>query len=207
MSYFPLFMELKDRDCLVVGGGRVAWRKVKVLMDFGARVSVVAPEIISEIGELGPDQLLEREFLDDDVWGRILVVAATDDETLNQRISRLCQARSIPVNVVDQIQDCSFIFPAYVKRGEVVAAFSSGGQSPVMTQYLKAQIKPVMTEELGELAACLGSLRDVVHSSVQTETARKHLYEELLQLGLQKGENPETEEIWNVMKNIWNRSK
>ena len=200
MSYFPLFMELKDRDCLVVGGGRVAWRKVKVLMDFGARVSVVAPEIISEIGELGPDQLLERELLDDDVWGRILVVAATDDETLNQRISRLCQARSIPVNVVDQIQDCSFIFPAYVKRGEVVAAFSSGGQSPVMTQYLKAQIKPVMTEELGELAACLGSLRDVVHSSVQTETARKHLYEELLQLGLQKGENPETEEIWNVMK-------
>ncbi len=167
MSYFPLFMELKDRDCLVVGGGRVAWRKVKVLMDFGARVSVVAPEIISEIGELGPDQLLEREFLDDDVWGRILVVAATDDETLNQRISRLCQARSIPVNVVDQIQDCSFIFPAYVKRGEVVAAFSSGGQSPVMTQYLKAQIKPVMTEELGELAACLGSLRDVVHSSVR----------------------------------------
>ena len=200
MSYFPLFMELKDRDCLVVGGGRVAWRKVKVLMDFGARVSVVAPEIISEIGELGPDQLLEREFLDDDVWGRILVVAATDDETLNQRISRLCQARSIPVNVVDQIQDCSFIFPAYVKRGEVVAAFSSGGQSPVMTQYLKAQIKPVMTEKLGELAACLVSLRDVVHSSVQTETARKHLYEELLQLGLQKGENPETEEIWNVMK-------
>lgn len=200
MSYFPLFMELKDRDCLVVGGGRVAWRKVKVLMDFGARVSVVAPEVIPEIGELGPVQLLEREFLDDDVRGRILVVAATDDETLNQRISRLCQARSIPVNVVDQIQDCSFIFPAYVKRGEVVAAFSSGGQSPVMTQYLKAQIKPVMTEELGELAACLGSLRDVVHSSVQTETARKHLYEELLKLGIQKGENPETEEIWNVMK-------
>lgn len=182
MSYFPLFMELKDRDCLVVGGGRVAWRKVKVLMDFGARVSVVAPEIISEIGELGPDQLLEREFLDDDVWGRILVVAATDDETLNQRISRLCQARSIPVNVVDQIQDCSFIFPAYVKRGEVVAAFSSGGQSPVMTQYLKAQIKPVMTEKLGELAACLGSLRDVVHSSVQTETARKHLYLSLIHI-------------------------
>lgn len=200
MSYFPLFMELKDRNCLVVGGGRVAWRKVKVLMDFGARVSVVAPEIIPEIGELGLVQLLEREFLDDDVQGRILVVAATDDETLNQRISRLCQERGIPVNVVDQPQDCSFIFPAYVKRGEVVAAFSSGGQSPVMTQYLKAQIRPVMTEELGELAACLGSIRDMVHSSVRTETARKHLYEELLQLGLQKGENPETEEIWNVMK-------
>ncbi len=132
--------------------------------------------------------------------GRTLVVAATDDEALNQRISQLCQARGIPVNVVDQTQDCSFIFPAYVKQGEVVAAFSSGGQSPVMTQYLKAQIKPVMTEELGELAACLGSIREVVHSSVRTETARKHLYEELLQLGLQKGENPETEEIWKVIK-------
>lgn len=200
MSYFPLFMELKDRDCLVVGGGRVAWRKVKVLKDFDARVSVVAPEIIPEIGELDPDLQIEREFLDGDVQGRTLVVAATDDAALNQRISRLCQAHSIPVNAVDQIQDCSFIFPAYVKQGEVVAAFSSGGQSPVMTQYLKAQIKPVMTEELGRLAACLGSIRDVVHSSVRTEPARKHLYEELLQLGLQKGENPETEEIWNVIK-------
>lgn len=200
MSYFPLFMELKDRDCLVVGGGRVAWRKVKVLMDFGAQVSVVAPEIISEIGELLPVQLLEREFLEADVQGRTLVVAATDDEVLNRRISGLCQEHGIPVNVVDQTQDCSFIFPAYVKQGEVVAAFSSGGQSPVMTQYLKAQIKPVMTKELGELAACLGSIRDVVHSSVRTEEARKHLYEELLQLGLQKGENPGTEEIWNVMK-------
>ncbi len=200
MSYFPLFMELKDRDCLVVGGGRVAWRKVKVLMDFGARVSVVAPEIIPEIGELVPVQLLEREFLDTDVQGRTLVVAATDNEVLNRRISGLCQEHGIPVNAVDQTQDCSFIFPAYVKQGEVVAAFSSGGQSPVMTQYLKAQIKPVMTKELGELAACLGSIRDVVHSSVRTEGARKHLYEELLQLGLHKGENPETEEIWNVMK-------
>ncbi len=200
MSYFPLFMELKDRDCLVVGGGRVAWRKVKVLMDFGAQVSVVAPEIIPEIRELGPAQQTEREFEDGDVQGRTLVVAATDDEVLNQRVSRLCQALGIPVNAVDQTQDCSFIFPAYIKQGEVVAAFSSGGQSPVMTQYLKAQIKPVMTEELGELAACLGSIRDVVHSSVKTEIARKHLYEELLQLGLQKGKNPETEEIWNVMK-------
>lgn len=200
MSYFPLFMELKDRDCLVVGGGKVAWRKVKVLMDFGAQVSVVAPEINSEIRELGLAQQTEREFEDGDVQGRTLVVAATDNEALNRRISQLCQALGIPVNAVDQAQDCSFIFPAYVKQGEVVAAFSSGGQSPVMTQYLKAQIKPVMTEELGELAACLGSIRDMVHSSVKTEIARKHLYEELLQLGLQKGKNPETEEIWNVMK-------
>lgn len=200
MSYFPLFMELKDRDCLVVGGGKVAWRKVKVLMDFGAQVSVVAPEINSEIRELGLAQQMEREFEDGDVQGRTLVVAATDNEALNRRISQLCQALGIPVNAVDQTQDCSFIFPAYVKQGEVVAAFSSGGQSPVMTQYLKAQIKPVMTEELGELAACLGSIRDMVHSSVKTEIARKHLYEELLQLGLQKGKNPETEEIWNVMK-------
>lgn len=200
MSYFPLFMELKDQDCLVVGGGRIAWRKVKVLMDFGARVSVVAPEIIPEIGELGPVLQAERDFEDGDVQGRTLVVAATDDEALNRHISRICQARSIPVNAVDQTQDCSFIFPAYVKQGEVVAAFSSGGQSPVMAQYLKAQIKPVMTEELGRLAACLGSIRDMVQSSVQTGSARKHLYQELLQLGLQKGENPETEEIWNVMK-------
>lgn len=200
MSYFPLFMELKDRDCLVVGGGRVAWHKVKVLMDFGARVSVVAPAIIPEMGELGPVQQFQREFSDGDVKGRTLVVAATDDEVLNRRISGLCQERGIPVNAVDQIQDCSVIFPAYVKQGEVVAAVSSGGQSPVMTQYLKAQIKPFMTEEIGELAACLGGIRDIVRSAVRTEKARKQLYEELLQLGLQKGANPGTEEIWNAMR-------
>lgn len=195
MSYFPMYIELKNEDCLVVGGGHIALRKVQVLMDFGARVSVVAPKILSEIRQIDGLSYLEKEFERSDVMNRKLVVAATDDKQLNHQIGQICMQHNIPVNAVDQIEDCSFIFPAYIRKGEVVAAFSSGGQSPVIAQYLKEQARPVMTEHLGELAACLGGLRDQVKECVETEAARKSVYVELLRMGLSSERIPTENEI------------
>ena len=199
MAYFPMFIELKNRPCLVVGGGQVAFRKVKALKDFGADVCVVAPEILSNILEIEDVVCLERGFEQTDVEHQTLVIAATDDTDLNRRISEICRTKQIPVNAVDQIEDCSFIFPAYVKEGEVVAAFSSGGQSPVTAQYLKQQIRPVLTPHLGDIAACLGNLRDMMQQCTQTEAQRKQIYRELLQLGLKQKSVPSEEEIAYVI--------
>lgn len=187
MSYFPMFVELKDQDCLVVGGGRIAFRKVQVLQDFGAAVTVVAKEIVPELERHAGVHCLKKECGPEDLAGRKFVVAAAGDREQNRKVSEWCKDRGIPVNVVDQPEDCSFIFPAYLKQGDVVAAFSSGGQSPVMTQYLKEQMRPVMTEEIGELAASLGRIREHVKRCVATEELRKKVYQELLQAGL--GEN------------------
>lgn len=174
-------------------------RKVCVLQDFGGRVTVVAPVILEEIKALPEICFREKEFSPEELVGMKLVVAATDDVLLNRQISIECKKRKIPVNAVDQIEDCSFIFPAYHKEKEVVAAFSSGGQSPVVTQYLKKQAEPILTEHLGELTEYLGGLRETVKKRVEPEECRKQVYQEILQLGLRQNRIPEEEEVEKII--------
>ena len=135
MAYFPMFVQLKNKKCLVIGGGRIALRKIEVLKDFEADVTVIAPEMIPQIRQIDKIRRIFRTFMEEDFKEAELVVAATNDPKVNSEISKICMQRKIPVNAVDQKEDCSFIFPSYVKEGEVVAAFSSGGQSPLITQY------------------------------------------------------------------------
>lgn len=204
MSYFPMFMELKDRPCLVVGGGKVARRKAEALRDYGARVTVTAPDVLPEIRAMEGVVCLEKYFGQDDLKGQVLVVAATDDPEQNHRISQACKEAGIPVNAVDQKEDCSFIFPAYLKEGEVVAAFSSGGQSPVIAQYLKEQMRPVLTPLLGELAEILACLREGLKQSGM-EDMRKKLCQEILTLGLDMGGVPSAEQVGEMIKKIQER--
>ncbi len=185
MSYFPMFIQLEGESCLVVGGGRIAFHKVKVLKDFGAEVVVVAPEISEDIKNMDGVTCQERRFDTRDLKGRRLAVAATDDREENHRISLLCRKERIPVNAVDQTEDCDFIFPSYIKKGEVAAAFSSGGQSPVVTQYLKEQMQPILTAQLGELTEQLGSLRSRV-KQIEPAGVRKDVYQALLRQGLEQ---------------------
>ena len=199
MSYFPMFIELEGRRCLVVGGGRIALHKIKALKDFGADVLVVSPVISQEIYEIEGISCCRKEFEWEDLEGQEIVVAATDDKERNHRISRACREKSIPVNAVDQIEDCTFIFPAYVKEGEVVAAFCSGGQSPVIAQYLKEQISPAMTPLLGETAACLGKLRKELRQYTKTEEERKEIYRTLLQMALLEDKVPSKETIEEII--------
>lgn len=138
MSYFPLMVQLEDAPVLLVGGGRTAFHKAKILVDFGARVQVVAPELLSEFRELPvrwESRTFEPEDLDRGDW--ILTVAATNHREVNRTVSRLCREKRIPVNVVDDPELCSFIFPALIREGEVVCAVSSGGRSPLVAQYVK----------------------------------------------------------------------
>ncbi len=195
MAYFPLFINIKNKPCLVAGGGKVAMRKARVLLDFGAQVFVIAPVIEKEIKRMKEITVMEREFLLEDIDDKTLVVAATDDAAENHRIAELCKERGILVNAVDRIEDCSFIFPAYVKQKDVVAAFSSSGKSPVLTQYLKAQEYEILTGQIGCLNDLLGSLRSRVKQLLSTEEERKCFYQELLELGLEKESLPTEREV------------
>lgn len=199
MAYFPMFVDLDKRPCLVVGGGRVAYRKVKVLQDFGARVYVAAPVICAEIYASEPVICTEKEFASADAEGMALVIAATDDAGENHRIADICAEKGIPVNAVDQIEDCSFIFPSYIRQKDVVAAFSSAGNSPVITQYLKRQAAELLTEQIGDLAEYLGNIREQVKELVPTEGQRKRVYEQLLQIGLETGRLPNEGELYQLI--------
>lgn len=207
MAYFPLFIDIEQKPCLVAGGGKVALRKVQVLLDFGADVRVVAPVILEEIKALGNVHLLEREFLPEDIKEQVLVVAATDDTMANHRIAKLCRAQGILVNAVDQMEDCTFIFPAYVKQKDVVAAFSSSGKSPVITQYLKAEEQEILTELIGKLNDTLGSIRGKVKQLFDTETKRKQVFKEILKLGVERQSVPTEEEIEDIILHFQKKEK
>ena len=179
MAYFPMYVNIEKQPVLVVGGGIVALRKVEVLLDFGAAVLVVAPELVPEIKQLPGVCWEEREFREKDLEGCVLAVAATSDAVLNHQVSNLAKQSRIPVNVVDQKEDCTFIFPAYVKEKNLVGAFSSGGNSPVLTQYLKMEMSQILTERLGIVNENLGQVREYVQAALPSLKMRKQLYQQL----------------------------
>ena len=201
MSYFPMFVQLEGKDCLVVGGGKVALRKVNTLQDFGAIVTVIAPSIVDEIKNLPDVIYAEREYEVGDLDGQTLVVAATGDHDQNHEISVACKERMIPINAVDQVEDCTFIFPAYQKAGEVVGAFTSGGKSPVLAQYLKEQAEDYVNPAIGRLADYLGSIRDEVKAKVPTEEKRRRVYADVMTFVLIKERYPFREELDVMIQN------
>lgn len=210
MAYFPMFVDMTKRECLIVGGGNVAYRKVIVMLDFGAKVTVVAEDICDELRKLTIDDIasedktgsytankenritfIKRRFERKDCDGMEMVIAATDDNALNHEIAEYCKANDIMVNAVDQKADCSFIFPSYIKEKNLVAAFSSGGNSPVLTQYLKGKEQEVLTPFLGELNEYMGQIREKVIAQYDTQAERKRVFKEILCAAIDNGRIPE----------------
>ena len=207
MAYFPMFVDMTERECLIVGGGNVAYRKVMVMLDFGAKVTVVAEDICEELRKLiAGDRanngwfssdaaaritFIKRRFERKDCDGMEMVIAATDDNALNHEIAEYCKAKDIMVNAVDQKADCSFIFPSYIKEKNLVAAFSSGGNSPVLTQYLKGKEQEILTPFLGELNEYMGQIREKVIVEYDTEAERKRVFKEILCAAIDNGRIPE----------------
>lgn len=194
MAYFPMFVNLKDQPCLVVGGGMVAYRKVKVLLDFEARVVVVGENICDKIYEIVKKsnqlELQKKRFEDADCDNMFMVIAATDDKELNHHIAGICNSKGIMVNAVDQKEDCSFIFSSYIKEKNLIAAFSSGGNSPVLAQYLKSQEKEILTPFLGELNEYMGKIRKRVIEKYDAEEKRKEIFKEIVNTAIENGELP-----------------
>ncbi len=208
MAYFPMFIDLKDLPCLIVGGGKIAERKLHVLMDFEADITMLSKDFTEEIvrisksGEATNVKIIKNEYNNSYLDKMKLVIAATDDKELNSVIAADCKERNIQVNAVDQIDDCTFIFPSYLKKGDVVAAFSSGGNSPVITQYLKQQNNDILTDNIGDIAAFLGAIRQLVKQKVVGESNRKKVYQELLKIGLDNDRVPTSEEVTDIIINM-----
>jgi uroporphyrin-III C-methyltransferase/precorrin-2 dehydrogenase/sirohydrochlorin ferrochelatase len=186
MDYLPLFHNIKNRRCLVVGGGQVALRKLRTLFEAGASITLVAPEIDAAIDVLSdqyPNDFVihRRKFAADDLTDVVLAVVATADKALNKTISDLAQAQNIDVNVVDQPELCTVIFPAIVDRSPIQVAISSGGASPVLVRLLRGQFEALLPAGLGKLADLANSYRSRVKSIFSTTNARRQFWESALE--------------------------
>jgi len=184
MDYLPIFLDLKGKPVLLVGGGAVALRKARLLCRAGALVEVVAPDVEQALEELVGEHdgsIVVGNFQAADINGKALVVAATDDEKINAEVSALCHARHVPVNVVDNPALCSFIMPSIVDRSPLMIAISSGGQSPVLARLLRSAIESMIPTAYGKLAEFVGHFRDTVKNKLGDERVRRHFWENIFE--------------------------
>lgn len=185
MDYLPIFLNLKGRRCLVVGGGEVAARKVALLLQAGARVVVVAPELSHTLNgwnQAGKIEWFERTVSVADLdAGYALVYAATNDEATNRLVSEEAGKRNVPVNVVDNPALCSFIMPAIVDRSPVIAAVSTGGASPVLARLVRARLESMIPAAYGRLATLVNRFRDKVKARFANGEDRRIFWEKILQ--------------------------
>lgn len=180
MNTFPLFFKLEDRKVLIVGGGDVALRKADLLSRAGACITVLAPSISAEIQALLSDskhQLIYDNYNKTYMTGARVIIAATDDETLNHQIHADASDLNIPVNVVDTPHLCDFIFPAIVDRNPIVIGISSNGKAPVLARLLRARLETLIPQGYGKLAKLAGEFRSEVKTKIPTLTGRRQFWE------------------------------
>lgn len=186
MRYYPMFMDLAGRRCLVVGAGAVAARKTRTLLDCGAGVTVigVAPVPAFRALERRGVKILRRCFRKSDVRGQALVIGATDDPAVNTAVWAECRRRKIPVNVVDDPEHCTFIVPALLRRGDLAIAISTGGRSPAAARLVKERVAETVGQEYADLVALLGAHRGHMLREVKGPAARSRAWRRILEAGI-----------------------
>ncbi len=181
MDYLPIFVSVKNKLCLVVGGGEVAKRKAGVLLGAGARVRIVAPEIEPSLADLPHVEAIVARFEAQHLEGVTLVIAATNNRAVNLQVSELAQARNIQVNVVDDPGLCSFIMPAILDRSPLMVAFSSGGASPVLTRMMRGKLESIIPQSYSRLAAFAERFRELAKRRITNPAKRRIFWENALE--------------------------
>jgi precorrin-2 dehydrogenase len=184
VSLFPIFLKLAGRKCLVVGAGEIAESKIHSLLSAEAQVVVVAPEAKAELASLAEEGRFawqRREFVEADLDGVFLVVAATDLPEVNAAVYREAAKQDVLCNAVDDPPNCDFYFPSIVRRDKLQVAISTSGESPALAQQLRREIEEQLPQDLGPWLDALGELRREVLAVLPPGESRKLLLHELAQ--------------------------
>ncbi len=205
MRYYPVFLNLKGRLCVVIGGGSVAERKVRGLLRAGANIKVVSPGITKGLEELvrgGQIHYINRTYQREDIKDAFLVIAATADVDINKAVFN--DARNIPVNVVDVPELCSFIVPSIVSRGALTIAISTSGVSPAMAKSIREELEELFPEEIEDFFQFLEEIRMKIKDSGLDSKTRESLFKEIggrrvLRLLLQRGAKDAIDEIYDIL--------
>ena len=183
MKYYPVHLDINNRNALVVGGGGVGTRKVRTLLACGARVTVVSLEASRQLRDLatsGEIVLEERSYQSDDLSGMFLVIGATNDEELNRQISSDADRLNTLCNIADRPEVCNFILPSIVHRDDLVITISTSGKSPALAKKLRKALINQFGEEYGTLLRLMGAIRKKLLRQAHEPEAHKPLFEQLL---------------------------
>jgi precorrin-2 dehydrogenase / sirohydrochlorin ferrochelatase len=167
MGYYPIFVELEGRRCLVIGGGREAQRKAEGLLAAGGNVTAVSPVLTEDMQRMlegGRIAWEQREYREGDVEGYEVVMVATDDGAVNSEVAAEGKRRRVWVNAADDTKNCDFILPAVIRRGKIVVAASTSGTSPALARRLREELEAYLTEDMPALADLLAEVREELRS-------------------------------------------
>jgi len=177
--YYPICLALESRHCVVVGGGKVALRKARSLLEARAAVTVVSPSLCEELRGLGGLRRIERPFEERDVAGAFLVYAATDDPEVNRQVAEAARKHGALVNVVDTPDKCDFIVPSTLARGNLMISISTCGASPALARRLRLELEEHFPGTWAEFVALLGEIRPDVMARVADPGLRRRVFERL----------------------------
>jgi uroporphyrin-III C-methyltransferase/precorrin-2 dehydrogenase/sirohydrochlorin ferrochelatase len=183
MQYFPIFLDTTELQCLVVGAGEVAARKIELLLKTSAQITVVAPWVCDTVQKLAHEGKLDlhvRSYKIEDLSNKRVVFVATDDTDLNAEIHDHARAQKVLVNVVDNTPLCEFITPSIVDRSPIIIAMSSGGVAPVLLRYLRQKLESVIPQKISLLGKFSEKFRDQVKSRFNSVTKRRYFWEDVL---------------------------
>jgi len=187
MKYYPIFVRMDGKTCLVVGGGDVATQKVEALLDAGAVVRVISPSLTPRLSELAAATAIEwreRVYGDGDLEGIFLVIAATSDENLHERIDRDAELAGVLLNVVDRPRWCDFIVPSIARRGELTVAVSTAGASPAFARRVRQDIEQLLGPEYERALTLLSRLRARLREEQRSFAERQRIFDRLLDSSL-----------------------
>ncbi|MES2636847.1 MAG: siroheme synthase CysG [Pseudomonadota bacterium] len=184
MQALPIFFNITNRHCVVIGGGEVATRKVTMLLKAHAAITLYSPEICAELSDMVKAEQIkyvQTDFEKQQIENACLVIAATDNEAVNVAVSVAAKAQNIPVNVVDSPHLCTFTMGSIIERSPIVIAISSEGNAPVLARYIRTKIETMLPAAYGRIAAIAGEFRDQVKAKFATTQLRRRFWEDVLQ--------------------------
>ncbi|HOQ08810.1 MAG TPA: bifunctional precorrin-2 dehydrogenase/sirohydrochlorin ferrochelatase [Syntrophomonadaceae bacterium] len=209
-SLFPIFVSLENKRCLVVGGGKVAERKVENLLEYPVQIDLVSPQATPKLQNWaaeGKVNWIARNFQLTDIQDAFLVFAATDDLQINREIARLCQKEGILVNAVDDPAYCDFFVPSIIRRNSLVLAISTEGKSPAYAKRLRRQMEEIITDAHGKFVDLLGEQREIVKETVPDIRIRQAIFEAMAGLDIldliTAGRDEEIKERFKECMSLW----
>ncbi|MEJ6949820.1 precorrin-2 dehydrogenase/sirohydrochlorin ferrochelatase family protein [Natronospora cellulosivora (SeqCode)] len=186
--YYPLFINIEEKPCLIVGAGKIALKKAKKLMEYGAEVEILSSDIDEDFYQIIPDEkLIKKDYQKKYIKNKFMVIAATDDYQLNKKIAADAKEEGALFNAVDQIELCQFIVPAIVNRKDLQIAISTSGKSPALAGIIRRELESTFGSEYEDYLKELGVLREYIKDKVKDPKLRKDLLIKMAELVYERG--------------------
>lgn len=202
MAYFPMFVDLTGKNVLVIGGGAVALRKCERLLPYGCEITAAAGRFLPGFISLPGVKLIFRAVEEGDLEGRDMVIAATDDKSVNRYLAEECRRRRIPVNVVDDEKSCDFLFPALVMRGRLSAGFCTGGASPTASAHFAREFEESLPDGIEEILEFMAGIRRRVIDYVPDQRRRARIFALLFAAAVEAGGEPDEETVAAIVPEL-----